>query len=233
MTSPVEKAMQRNVTLTLYQTQDTELPLYPSAVDIVMRDVNTDALLGFMRLSRLCVEQDGAFYTVSSVASARGRQGLGYRLYLTAMAFVSQKGGYLSPDQSCVRGESISIWETMAKISEVTHRSLPVTVMTMEHFRDAELEELRVTNPVLTDADIDEMFESAEESLVEQMYTGTLTPHYLNCAYRLNRAFWDDILQSVQIEMTPPNEEEEQAMLKMWEVVYCNDEVWAEIDDVA
>lgn len=91
MTSPVEKAMQRNVTLTLYQTQDTELPLYPSAVDIVMRDVNTDALLGFMRLSRLCVEQDGAFYTVSSVASARGRQGLGYRLYLTAMAFVSQK----------------------------------------------------------------------------------------------------------------------------------------------
>lgn len=131
------------------------------------------------------------------------------------------------------QGESISIWETMAKTSEVTHRSLPATVMTMEHFRDAELEELKVTNPALTDADIDEMFEAPEESLVEQMYAGTLTPHYLNCAYRLNRAFWDDILQSVQIEMTPPDEEEEQAMLKMWEVVYCNDEVWAEIDDVA
>lgn len=82
---------------------------------------------------------------VNLVASTKGRQGLGYRIYLATMA--AMHPFTLSADDCSVSGNSIRIWEQLFKCDGINKEPLFGTSAYQPEIEQELFEELRDTNP--------------------------------------------------------------------------------------
>ena len=111
------------------------------------------------------------------------RRGYGYLLYAGAMCHLSQKGLTLSPDPSCVLGNSISLWSKIWKDKNIIREPLPFESQSFEHNLER-AEELSETNPNISEEEWDILFEEADSGLINAISSGIVSPHAYNYGYK-------------------------------------------------
>ncbi len=141
--------------------------------------------------------KDSETNSVSMIVSTQQRQGLGWKLYLAALALSTHNKQALCADRESVRGYSIGMWVKLWNTVELIRKALPIDEQLVECNFDY-FEELTETNPDFSEADFDRFADMDYFDLTTAFEKGDITPHIYNHVFSLPAEVAEEIYAPIK-----------------------------------